>query len=220
MPVSGDLWDGNDPFQMVRMLSCLWGEPKKRLLLPNELRSAFRLAYPGWDNVLCGGLDAERMYLVEGEPGTGKTTLALQFLLEGARLGEKCLYVTLSESERELRLVAKRHGFSLDQLFIFELVPPEASLDPERELTLFIQQNWSCQKQPNSFLIASMKSSHRASYSIACPKCASWRKTRYGIAVMFWLSNIFSQVVAARCFCWTIFHRRRAIFNSTASRTG
>src|SRR5246127_5084857 len=81
----------------------------------------------GLDNVLCGGLDAERLYLVEGEPGTGKTTLALQFLLEGARRGETGLYVTLSESERELRLVAKRHGFSLDQLCIFELVPPEAS---------------------------------------------------------------------------------------------
>src|SRR3984893_2911208 len=69
---------------------------------------------PGLDNVLCGGVDAERLYLVEGEPGTGKTTLGLQFLLEGARRGEKGLYVTLSESERELRLVAKRHGFSLD----------------------------------------------------------------------------------------------------------
>jgi circadian clock protein KaiC len=92
---------------------------------------------PGLDDVLCGGLDAERLYLLEGEPGTGKTTIGLQFLLEGARLGEKGLYVTLSETERELRLVATRHGWSIDQISVFELVPPEASLDPERELTLF-----------------------------------------------------------------------------------
>lgn len=91
----------------------------------------------GLDDVLCGGLDPDRLYLVEGEPGTGKTTLALQFLLEGARRGETGLYVTLSESERELRLVAKRHGWSLDDISVFELVPPEATLDPEKELTLF-----------------------------------------------------------------------------------
>ncbi|HEY7299119.1 MAG TPA: ATPase domain-containing protein [Xanthobacteraceae bacterium] len=92
---------------------------------------------PGLDDVLCGGLDPDRLYLIEGEPGTGKTTIALQFLLEGASRGEKGLYVTLSESERELRLVAKRHGWSIDELSVFELVPPEATLDPERELTLF-----------------------------------------------------------------------------------
>jgi circadian clock protein KaiC len=91
----------------------------------------------GLDNVLCGGLDPDRLYLVEGEPGTGKTTLALQFLLEGARHGERGLYVTLSESEGELRLVAKRHGWSLNDISVFELFPPEAALDPEKELTLF-----------------------------------------------------------------------------------
>src|SRR4051812_42906213 len=103
------------------------GEPEGRL----------STGIPGLNEVLCGGLDAERLYLVEGEPGSGKTTIGLQFLLEGARLGEKGLYVTLSETERELRLVAKRHGWSIDELSVFELVPPEASLDPERELTLF-----------------------------------------------------------------------------------
>jgi circadian clock protein KaiC len=91
----------------------------------------------GLDDILRGGLDRDRLYLIEGTPGTGKTTLALQYLLEGSNKGEKGLYVTLSESEKELRTVAVRHGWSLDALSIFELVPPEASLDPEREQTLF-----------------------------------------------------------------------------------
>ena len=91
----------------------------------------------GLDDILGGGLDPERVYLIEGRPGTGKTTLALQFLLEGVRRGERCLYVTLSESESELRSVVGRHGWTLDGIDIFELVPPEASLDPDQELTLF-----------------------------------------------------------------------------------
>ena len=90
----------------------------------------------GLDDILGGGFDADRLYLVEGRPGTGKTTLALQYLLDGVRRGEKGLYITLSESERELRVVAARHGWSLDGISIFELVPPEATLDPDRELTL------------------------------------------------------------------------------------
>jgi circadian clock protein KaiC len=90
----------------------------------------------GLDDILKGGLDANRMYLYEGRPGTGKTTLALQFLLEGVRVGEKVLYISLSENERELRLVSKRHGWSLDGVEIFELIPPENTLDPDRELTV------------------------------------------------------------------------------------
>lgn len=90
----------------------------------------------GLDDVLGGGIDPERMYLIEGQPGSGKTTLALEFLLEGVRSGEPTLYITLSETERELRLVAKRHGWSLKGIAIFELVPPETSLDPSQELTV------------------------------------------------------------------------------------
>src|SRR5690349_15225417 len=86
----------------------------------------------GLDDILGGGLDANRMYLYEGKPGTGKTTLALEFLLEGARNKEKTLYITLSETERELALVADRHGWSLEGIELFELVPPETTLDPDR----------------------------------------------------------------------------------------
>ena len=91
----------------------------------------------GLDNILGGGLDPDRLYVVEGKPGTGKTTLALQFLLDGALEGEKGLYITLSETETELQLVAARHGWSLDSVSIFQLVPSEARLNLDQELTLF-----------------------------------------------------------------------------------
>src|ERR1700733_9303869 len=90
----------------------------------------------GLDDILGGGLDSDRVYLYEGRPGTGKTTLALQFLLAGAGKGERTLYITLSESKRELEVVARRHGWSLDNIDVFELVSPEAILDPGREQTV------------------------------------------------------------------------------------
>lgn len=91
----------------------------------------------GLDDILGGGFDANRMYLYEGQPGTGKTTIALQFLLSGVRDGERVLYISLSETKRELTVVAQRHGWSLQGVDIFELVPPETTLDPDRELTVF-----------------------------------------------------------------------------------
>ena len=91
----------------------------------------------GLDAILGGGFDPDRLYLVEGTPGSGKTTLALQFLLEGVKRNERVLYITLSESESELRLVATRHGWSLDGVPIFQLTPPEATHGPEQEVTLF-----------------------------------------------------------------------------------
>lgn len=90
----------------------------------------------GLDQVLLGGLNPNRIYLLEGDPGTGKTTLALQFMLEGARAGEKCLYITLSETAEELRAVAHSHGWSLDPITIFELTPPEANFSADQYYTL------------------------------------------------------------------------------------
>jgi circadian clock protein KaiC len=91
----------------------------------------------GLDDILSGGFPSNHLYLLEGDPGTGKTTLALQFLLEGTRLGERCLYVTLSESERELQEVAESHGWSLDDIPIFEMTPQSESIDPEAQYTVF-----------------------------------------------------------------------------------
>src|SRR4051794_9305180 len=84
---------------------------------------------PGLDDILFGGLERDRVFLLEGSPGTGKTTAALSFLRSGAEQGESTLYITLSETEVELRHSARSHGWALDGVEIFELVPPESLLD-------------------------------------------------------------------------------------------
>jgi circadian clock protein KaiC len=91
----------------------------------------------GLDDVLGGGLPANRLYLVQGDPGVGKTTLALQYLLDGARRGERVLYITLSETEEELRSVADSHGWALEGVSLFELSAAEQSLTAGEQNTLF-----------------------------------------------------------------------------------
>jgi circadian clock protein KaiC len=91
----------------------------------------------GFDCVLDGGLPRNRLYLIQGMPGVGKTTLAMQFLLEGARTGEVGLYITLSETREELELVAHSHGWDLGQIHLFELAAVEERLRGETESTFF-----------------------------------------------------------------------------------
>ncbi|MEZ0170337.1 ATPase domain-containing protein [Microvirga sp. TS319] len=96
-----------------------------------------RTGVAGLDDILIGGLSPGHVYLLEGSPGTGKTTIALQFLLEGAKVGEAGLYITMSETERELREGAASHGWVLgDGVQVFELVPPENLLDDEHQQSL------------------------------------------------------------------------------------
>ena len=96
-----------------------------------------RTGVQGLDTILDGGLTPGHVFLLEGNPGTGKTTIALNFLLEGARHGERGLYITLSETEQELRLGARSHGWTIgDGIDIFELVPPESLLDADRHQSL------------------------------------------------------------------------------------
>jgi circadian clock protein KaiC len=102
-----------------------------------EQMSKAKTGVNGLDDVLAGGLVRGRVYLVEGSPGAGKTTIATQFLLSGAAEGETGLYITLSETEDELRASAASHGWSLETpLELFELVPPESLLDDEQQQSL------------------------------------------------------------------------------------
>ncbi len=91
----------------------------------------------GLDNVLAGGVTRNRLHLLEGSPGTGKTTIALQFLMQGAREGEAGIYVSLAETEEELRDGVRSHGWEISDLIdIFELLPPASALDPEQHQSL------------------------------------------------------------------------------------
>jgi circadian clock protein KaiC len=92
---------------------------------------------PGLDNILGGGLPRNCLYLVDGNPGVGKTTLALQFLLQGVKEKERCLYITLSETRQELDAVARSHGWSLEGIEIIELSAIERSLAGKAQNTMF-----------------------------------------------------------------------------------
>jgi circadian clock protein KaiC len=91
----------------------------------------------GLDEILAGGLSRGRLFLLEGSPGTGKTTIATQFLMAGVAAGERTLYITLSETEEELRDGAASHGWTLPpELTVYELVPPESLLDADQQQSL------------------------------------------------------------------------------------
>jgi circadian clock protein KaiC len=97
----------------------------------------FKTGVLGFDTILNGGFPENRLYLMQGEPGTGKTTLAFQFLLEGIAEGQKCLYISFSESREELESVAQSHGWDISKLDMLELGSIEEQLKPEAQNTIF-----------------------------------------------------------------------------------
>lgn len=106
----------------------------------------------GLDSILGGGLPRGCFYLVQGDPGSGKTTLALQFLLEGMRRGEHVFYITLSETKQELAKVARSHGWSLEGIPLLELSAIEALLQPEAQTTVFHSSEVELNKVSNLLL--------------------------------------------------------------------
>jgi KaiC/GvpD/RAD55 family RecA-like ATPase len=137
---------------------------------------------PGLDDILNGGLVRNRLYLMEGVPGSGKTTLGLQFLLEGANAGEKGLYITLSETEQELRETAASHNWSIpSKIDIFELVPPESLLDEKHSKVCCIHPTLSSVRRHTGFSRPWTGRGRRASCSTACPRYVCLRKTLFVI---------------------------------------
>jgi circadian clock protein KaiC len=105
--------------------------------MPSPGLERSRTGIPGLDDVLDGGLIAGRLYLIDGNPGAGKTTLALQYLMEGVRAGERCLYVTLSETRDELVAGAASHDWDLHGIEVVELIADADELDGDSELTMY-----------------------------------------------------------------------------------
>ena len=114
-------------------------ETQRRKALEGEILADERCpsGVEGLDDILAGGLPRGCFCLIQGDPGSGKTTLALQFLLEGLRRGEKVFYITLSETKSELLKVARSHGWSLDKIPVLDLSAVENLLRPEAQTTVF-----------------------------------------------------------------------------------
>jgi circadian clock protein KaiC len=105
--------------------------------MKNEGDARLKTGIAGLDDILHGGLQSGHVYLVEGDPGTGKTTLGIQFLLAGIAKGEATLYITLAESRQELQAVADSHGFDISKIEIFEVQPPELDAQGSNQYTVF-----------------------------------------------------------------------------------
>jgi circadian clock protein KaiC len=134
---------------------------------------------------LGGGFPLNALNLVQGDPGVGKTTLALQFLLAGARAGESCLYITFSETSAELFAVARSHGWSLDGIRILELSNFAQQLTAEAESTLIDPADIELQDVTKSFLLKLSGSTQRGPFSIRCRSCDCFHRAPFDIGVRF-----------------------------------
>jgi circadian clock protein KaiC len=161
-------------------------------------QSVVSTGIPGLDSLLCGGLPADRLHLIQGRHGAGKTTLALQFLLDGARRGERGVYVTLSETASELRGIAGSHGWSLDDVELCQL--HTAAAEEEDRYTLYHPAEVELGEVSREMLrlIERVQPSRVALDSLSEPRLLS-RDALSGTAVRFSRSSSSSPVARPPC---------------------
>jgi circadian clock protein KaiC len=165
----------------------------------------------GLDRILGGGLPKNRLYLVEGDPGSGKTTLGLQFLLEGTARGERVLFVTLSETRSELHEVAASHGWNLDNMPIHELAAVEGSgVKPDDQYTFFHPSEVELAETTKAVFdeVDKVKPTRVVFDSLSEMRLLAREPLRY--RRRFWASSNSSWTATARCCCWTIGRRKKA----------
>ena len=153
----------------------------------------------GFDEVLSGGLLRGHIFLLEGKPGAGKTTAAVQFVLEGAKAGEQSLYITLSETEQELRQAAASHGWTLgNEIDVFELIPPESLLAEEQQQSLLYSYDLELRETTEQIVnaVERAKPSRVVWCSTVSPKFALWLKARSGTGATSSRSSTISPAMA------------------------
>jgi hypothetical protein len=199
-------------------------EPNGRRLLHrrrdvNTTEKRTPLGVEGLEDVLQGGLIRGRLYLLDGNPGAGKTTLALQFLLEGVRSGERCLYITLSETREELAAGARSHDWALEGIEVLELIASEEELDGQAEITMYHPGEVELTKTTRRVLEAIERVRPERMVWIRCPSCACWRRVRSAIDVRSSRSSNSSSAASAPFYSSTTVRPKARTCNYRASPT-
>ena len=158
----------------------------KKCATRSHLIRAVSTGCAGLDNILNGGFPRGRLYLIEGDPGAGKTTLALQFMREGVRKGERALYITLSESRADLAHAAQSHGLSLDNIEIVELLPNEDDLLPGAAVHRFSSRRSRTQRSHAAHRQRNSTGASGPAWSLMrSANCACWLKIPCATAARF-----------------------------------
>ena len=163
----------------------------------------------GLDTLVGGGLTARRIYLIEGEPGAGKTTAGLQFLIEGVRNGESVVYITLAENREELAAVAASHGWTIDGIFVHEVLPDENLLAGADQYTMFHPSEVELAETTKTMLsVVEERQPDARGVRLAVRAAAAGRRRRCATGGRSWRSSSSSRAATARCCCSTTARHR------------